>query len=316
MFEISYVDVSEEIETWHDSVKVYSIRDSTGEEKGLLYVDAFIRSGKLQSNWISHGRSKCQFNGYKPIVYLNVNIMKGEKLEELPISVEILLFLAKSLGDVMATMLCGSPYSSLSGAQSVELDASQFYAEVFKWIVLEPSILSRLSSNRLSVQDADIVREGRISFLEIKEQYFTELYIESMLPILLREGFLSEFDMAINHASGRIFWRDIYADMYTRYYEKQLDKMDNYPCSFTDIMLKGSSCGYYGQLWSEMLACDVVAAFKEAGCFENDEKLIAMGKRYKETFLNQGGGVKMRRIFENFRNRDLDFKHLFDFYKL
>lgn len=302
LLQIHYVDISDKVPRWHPSVKVLSVRDSvTGEEKGLMYVDYMARLGKMQANFVSHGRSKDETCGYKPIAYLNFNAVTDNNPDFIPLSLHLLIFLAKSLGDALSIVLSDSPYAMLSGGNSSEADGEHLGGLVLKWLVLQPQVLSRLSGGRLSPSDADIARE---------------VFIESSLPSMLRDVLLSEFDLVI-HCSPTLFWKDIYKDLHKRYYGKELDKHDNFPCSFVDIMVEHQgAASYYGRLWSEMVACDMAAAFNETDSFNKEDVFVANGSRLRQTLFSQAGSVNTRQIFQQFRGRDLNFRHLDDFYKL
>ena len=80
---------------------------------------------------------------------------------------------------------------------------------------------------------------------------------------------------------------------------------DRFLCSFEHIFAGGYAAGYYGYKWAEVLSADAFAAFEEAGL--DDERATAqLGRRYRDSFLAQGGSRPAMEVFRAFRGRDPD----------
>jgi oligopeptidase A len=80
-------------------------------------------------------------------------------------------------------------------------------------------------------------------------------------------------------------------------------KEDRFLCSFGHIFAGGYSAGYYSYKWAEVMSADAFAAFEEVG-LENEEKVKATGRQFRETVLAMGGGKHPAEVFRLFRGRD------------
>jgi oligopeptidase A len=69
------------------------------------------------------------------------------------------------------------------------------------------------------------------------------------------------------------------------------------PWSFSHIFGGGYAAGYYSYKWAEVLSADAFAAFEEAN-FSS-----AVGRRFRDTVLSQGGSREAMAVFVDFRGR-------------
>ena len=70
---------------------------------------------------------------------------------------------------------------------------------------------------------------------------------------------------------------------------------------FNHIMGSGYSAGYYGYLWSEVLAVDAWEKFKADGVFNK-----ATATSFRKTFLEKGGSEEPMVLYHQFRGADPD----------
>jgi oligopeptidase A len=77
---------------------------------------------------------------------------------------------------------------------------------------------------------------------------------------------------------------------------------DAFLCAFSHIFAGGYAAGYYSYKWAEVLSADAFAAFEEVGLEEEDE-IVATGRRFRETVLSLGGSRSPAEVFEAFRGR-------------
>jgi thimet oligopeptidase len=69
-----------------------------------------------------------------------------------------------------------------------------------------------------------------------------------------------------------------------------------FPASFGHLM-GGYAAGYYGYMWSEVMALDMLSAFRG--------RLMdpAVGRRYRDTILAPGGEVPPQQLVQRFLGR-------------
>jgi peptidyl-dipeptidase Dcp len=70
---------------------------------------------------------------------------------------------------------------------------------------------------------------------------------------------------------------------------------------FNHIMGSGYSAGYYGYLWSEVLAVDAWEKFKADGIFNPET-----AKAFRQTFLEKGGSEEPMVLYKQFRGAEPD----------
>ena len=78
---------------------------------------------------------------------------------------------------------------------------------------------------------------------------------------------------------------------------------DQFLCSFSHIFAGGYAAGYYSYKWAEVLSADAFATFEEAG-LEDEEKVKAVGRKYRDTVLALGGSRHPLEVFKLFRGRE------------
>ena len=78
-----------------------------------------------------------------------------------------------------------------------------------------------------------------------------------------------------------------------------------FPAGFSHIA-GGYSAGYYGYLWSKVVALDMRTAFG------TDKLDAAVGRRYRDTVLAQGSQRPPQQLVKEFLGRDFNAKAFFD----
>lgn len=71
-----------------------------------------------------------------------------------------------------------------------------------------------------------------------------------------------------------------------------------FPANFAHIVGSGYGAGYYGYMWSEVLALDMLSIFGDS--LMNP----AIGKRFRDTILSQGGQQYAKDMVKNFLGRE------------
>jgi oligopeptidase A len=77
---------------------------------------------------------------------------------------------------------------------------------------------------------------------------------------------------------------------------------DAFLCAFSHIFAGGYSAGYYSYKWAEVLSADAFSAFEEVG-LDDEEQVVATGRRFRDTVLSLGGSRSPTEVFEAFRGR-------------
>ncbi|HEU4622669.1 MAG TPA: M3 family metallopeptidase [Burkholderiaceae bacterium] len=260
--------VKRDVPVWHADVRYYDVFDADtngrrGRFLGGVYLDLFPRDGKYNHAAafpIRRGSTRLQRT---PISALVTNFNReGLNHNEL----ETLLH---EFGHVLHNLLSTTRYVDHAGT-SVKRDFVEAPSQMFEeWARREPALAlfakvcpecPRLSSDQIAKLDA-ARKFGRAN--DYANQW---LY--------------ASFDMALAQASPKSAldtWIDLQSKTPLGYVEGT-----KFPAGFGHIV-GGYAAGYYGYMWSEVLALDMLSAFEGRML---DPKV---GHRYRETILSRGG---------------------------
>ena len=264
---------------WDPSVRYYDVTDAkTGTFLSGIYLDLFPREGKFSHAAAFGVRSVSVAAGRTPVSVLVTNFdRKGLNHREL----ETLLH---EFGHVLHGVLSRTRYAS-QGGTSVERDfveaPSQMYEEWGR--KLQPLQLIRNYCAACPGVDAALVKRlqsARLHGMGIRYS---------------RQHLYATYDMALTG-------------------ERELDPMQTwvamesetpmgyvpgteFPGTFGHLA-GGYAAGYYGYMWSEVLALDMLSVFGR------DPMNAAAGRRFRQTILSQGGQKPAARMVREFLGRD------------
>src|SRR5690606_10316580 len=120
-----------------------------------------------------------------------------------------------------------------------------------------------------------------------------------------RQALYAKYDMAL-HSSDALsvkpldVWKKMEGETALGYVPST-----EFPGQFNHIM-GGYQVGYYGYMWSEVMALDMLSAFGDN--LNNPE----VGQRYRKTILSQGGQYEAEKLVHDFLGRKPDNKAFFD----
>jgi oligopeptidase A len=78
---------------------------------------------------------------------------------------------------------------------------------------------------------------------------------------------------------------------------------DRFLCTFSHIFAGGYAAGYYSYKWAEVMSADAFGAFEDVG-LDNEEEVKQVGRKFRDTVLSLGGGIKAMDVFTAFRGRE------------
>ena len=271
---------------WHEDVMYYDVLEAESNHFiGGIYLDLFPREGKYKhaAAWGVRGGSRKA--GRKPISVLVTNFdRKGLTHDE----VETFFH---EIGHVLHGVFSETEYNQHSGT-SVQRDfveaPSQMYEEWARRLesletirkacpgcpVMDGALVERLNGARKFGQGLDYARQ--------------HLY--------------AAFDMALsseNPPRAMDIWKQMEAASPLGYVEETA-----FPGTFGHIA-GGYAAGYYGYMWSEVLALDMLSAW--GGNIMNPE----VGKRFRRLVLSRGGEEPARQLVERFLGRAVNNEAFF-----
>lgn len=266
------------IRAWHDDVRYFDMRDArSGRFIAGVYLDLFPRDGKYRHAAAFPVRGVSRLAGRTPLSVLVTNFNR-EGLDH-----EELQTLLHEFGHVLHGVLSRADYSLHAGT-SVRRDFVEAPSQMFEeWGRREQplALMKKVCAQcpQLTAEEIDRLDAARRYGQGIRyarqwlyAAFDMELSTQPQPPLALWKRM--ESATPLGHVEGTVF-----------------------PASFSHIA-SGYAAGYYGYMWSEVLALDMLSKFKA------NMLSAAVGRRYRDTILAQGGQVDPMRLVRRFLGRD------------
>ncbi|KAJ8948826.1 hypothetical protein NQ318_013478 [Aromia moschata] len=283
------------VSTWHKDVKFYDVFEShSSAPVAGFYFDPYERSEekvRFQGHgWMVGIQNQSRITNTKPLAALIFNFEPpvGEKQSHLTFNEVKSLF--HKFGHAMQHLLTRTNYSEVAGLSNVEWDAVEISGHVFSHWLYNKNVIDSISCH---CHSEDTLPEQKFETLLKIGKHMAGLD-------LCRELYLSALDLELH--TSKDFWLDIVKRLWPKYRCFNLHKIDSHPCSFTQIFTEEWGAAYYSHIWSRMIAADVYSAFHEVQ--GDEQQVIDVGKRFRDTFLAFGGSVHPSKTFREFRGRD------------
>ncbi|MEP7083358.1 MAG: M3 family metallopeptidase, partial [Betaproteobacteria bacterium] len=266
------------VTTWHHEVQHYDVYDSrSGQFLAGLYLDLFPRDGKFSHAANFGVRSTSTLAQRTPYAVLVANLdRKGLESSELET-------LVHEFGHALHHMFARTRYVA-HGGSGLEWDfveaPSQMYEE---WSRRKESLqlISKFCTGCKTVDDDLVNRIESARKLGIGMRYLDQhlladydvtLYGDKVVDPL-QTWIRLDSETVLGHTPGTLF-----------------------PSSFEHI-IRGYAAGYYGYMWSEVLALDMLSAYGE------NIMNPRAGRRFRDIVLAHGGERPAARMVEEFLGR-------------
>lgn len=282
------------IETYHDEVRTYEVRDEKDRFIAVFYADFFPRKGKRNGAWMTSFKNQWKKDGVdsRPHIAIVCNFTRPTESRPSLLTFNEVTTLFHEFGHALHGMLADTTYPNLSGT-SVYWDFVELPSQIMENWCYEEEALSLFAKHYKTGEEIpmDLVRK-------IKE---SSNFLEGMAT--LRQLSFGMLDMAYHgHDPSGIqdvkqFEKKVFAEtqMYPDVPESCMST------AFSHIFQGGYSSGYYSYKWAEVLDADAFEAFKEKGIFDKDT-----GEKFKSFVLSRGGTEKPMELYVKFRGREPD----------
>jgi thimet oligopeptidase len=277
-------------ELWHPEAQAYAVSDAaSGKPLATLYVDLFPREAKYNHAAVWPLRSSATRIGRTPTAALVVNFdRKGLTLGEM----ETLLH---ELGHAVHNNLSNTHYAS-QGGTNVMLDFVEAPSQMLEDWVYDKKVLKLMAEVCPSckpVPDALVDKAVAAKEFGKGSQYG-------------RQHLFASYDLALHgpvHQEPLALWAKMQGATPQGYVEGS-----KFPAGFAHVA-GGYGAGYYGYLWSLVVAMDLRTAFAA------DKLNPETGMRYRNLVLGQGGQKPAPELVRDFLQRDSNAKAFFDYLK-
>lgn len=271
---------------WHEDVLYYDVKDAeSGAFIGGMYLDLYPREGKYKhaAAWPVRGVSRKA--GRKPISVLVTNF------DRMGLTHDELETFFHEIGHVLHGVFSETDYNAHSGT-SVQRDfveaPSQMYEEWARKI-------ESLKTIREVCGECPLMDEALVKRLNDARRFGQGIDYA-------RQHLYAAFDMALagsGSAKALDLWKKMEGDTPLGYVPAT-----EFPGTFGHIT-GGYAAGYYGYMWSEVLALDMLSSFGEN--IMNPEA----GRKFRTMILSRGGEEPSRQLVERYLGRPANSKAFF-----
>ena len=272
---------------WHEDVRYFGVYDkASGEYLGSVYLDLFPREGKYGHAAAFPAKGGSALEGRKPISVLVTNFnrtgLNGNELETL----------LHEFGHVLHGVLSKTRYIEHSGT-SVERDFVEAPSQMFEeWAYAESALaqLPQYCSPACPAVDTALLKRMNQARKSGKGLFYA------------RQLLYARYDMALyddRQKEAMALWEEMEGKTPLGYISGT-----QFPGQFSHTV-SGYAAGYYGYLWSEVLAMDMLAQF--------GDNLMnpTVGHRYRKTVLERGGEAYADELVRAFLGRAPDSRAFF-----
>ena len=292
LFGITFTE-RKDIPLWHPDVRVWEVRDASGDHRALFYGDYFARPSKRSGAWMTSLREQQKLDGEVAPLIINVcNFAKGAEGEPSLLSPDDARTLFHEFGHGLHGMLSNVTYPSLSGT-SVFTDFVELPSQLYEHWQERPEVLQKFARHYQTGEPLpEELLKRFLAARKFNQGFATVEFVSSALLDL-------EF-----HSQPASASRDV--DAFER---AELEKigmpqeivMRHRPTQFGHVFSGDYyAAGYYSYMWSEVMDADAFGAFEEAGNIFDP----AVAKRLHDDIYSTGGSVDPEQAYIAFRGRE------------
>jgi oligopeptidase A len=286
------------VDTWHDDVRVFEIFDRDGNARGRFYLDLYARENKRGGAWMDECISRREIKNETatdmqlPVAYLTCNFSA-------PIGNKPALFthnevttLFHEFGHGLHHMLTQINTLAVSGISGVPWDAVELpsqFLENWCWESQAVNLIARHFETGEQLPDA------------LFDKMIAAKNFQAGMQ-MVRQLEFSLFDFRIHaeydpEKGARV--QEILNEVRAEVAVIKPPEYHRFQNSFSHIFAGGYAAGYYSYKWAEVLSSDAFSKFEETGIFNRDT-----GLEFLNAVLEQGGSREPMDLFIEFRGRE------------
>jgi thimet oligopeptidase len=272
------------VKLWHPDAQAFVASDvKTGKPLATLYVDAYPREGKYNHAAVLSFRTASTRLKRTPQAALMVNFdRKGLSLDEF----ETLLH---EFGHAVHSNLGAMRHSS----GNVLRDFVEAPSQMLEDWVYEPRVMALMRDVCATCKP---VPDELLAKAKVAERYGKGVQYA-------RQQLFASFDLALHDADApepMALWTKMEGASVLGHVPGTM-----FPAGFSHVAT-GYAAGYYGYLWSEVVAADLRTAFG------NDKLDAKVGQRYRDTVLANGSQMPPQQLVRAFLGRESNPKAFFE----
>jgi len=278
-----------DIPVYQPDVRVFNVIDKDGKQIGLFYCDYFKRDNKNGGAWMDNLVGQSKLLGTKPVIFNVANFTKPAPGQPALLSFDDVTTMFHEFGHALHGFFADEQYPSLSGTATAR-DFVEFPSQFNEHWATDSKIFANYAKNYKTGEPmpAALVQKMKNARTFNKGYDMTELLSAALL------------DMSWHALPADAPKPDVdkfEADALQKNHTDLSYVPPRYHSSyFLHIWGNGYAAGYYAYLWTQMLADDTFAWFKENGGLSR-----ANGDRFRAMVLSRGNTEDLAKMYANFR---------------
>ena len=292
LFDLQFEEVFN-IDKYHEDVKTYNVRDTSGNFVSVFYADFHPRKGKRNGAWMTSYKSQQIKNGIneRPHVSIVCNFTKPTETKPSLLTFNEVTTLFHEFGHALHGMLANTNYNSLSGT-SVSWDFVELPSQVLENWCFEKEALELFAKH---YETGEIIPMKYVEKIKESASFHEGMQTLRQLSFGLLDMQWHGGDAPENISSVKEFENNAFLD--TKLYPDIADNCMS--TAFSHIFQGGYSAGYYSYKWAEVLDADAFEYFLEEGIFNKE-----VATKFKENVLSKGGTEKPMELYKRFRGKE------------
>lgn len=283
---------AEEIEKYHEEVRVYKVTDRNNNLVSVFYADFHPREGKRNGAWMTVYKPqyvKGDTNS-RPHISIVCNFTKPTATTPSLLTFNEVTTLFHEFGHALHGMLANTTYPSLSGT-SVYWDFVELPSQVLENWCYEKEALELFAKH---YETGEVIPMKYIEKIKESATFMEGMQTLRQLSFGLLDMSWHEHDPS-NITDVKAHEKEVFAktDLYPDHAETCMST------AFSHIFQGGYAAGYYSYKWAEVLDADAFELFQQKGIFNKE-----VADSFMENVLSKGGTEDPLVLYKRFRGQD------------
>ncbi len=283
----------EGVDTWHDDVRYFEIKDSVGDLRGSFYLDLYARAKKRGGAWMDECRvRRVRQNGtmQSPVAYLTCNFNGPVDGKPALFTHDEVVTLFHEFGHGIHHMLTKVSVAGVSGINGVPWDAVELPSQFLENWCWEEEALGFISGH---YESGEPLPKDLLDKMLAARDYQSAMQMVRQLEFSLFDFLLHQLPQGQADVQG------VLDQVRSEVAVLTPPSFNRFQHSFGHIFAGGYAAGYYSYKWAEVLSADAYSKFEEEGIFNRDT-----GQSFLNNILEMGGSREPMDLFVAFRGRE------------
>lgn len=281
------------IDTWHEDVGFYEVRDAAGGLRGHFYLDLYARANKRGGAWMDECVSRMRRpEGLQyPVAYLTCNLTPPAGDLPALLTHDEVTTLFHEFGHGLHHMLTQVDARAVSGISGVEWDAVELPSQFLENWCWEREALDLIAAH---YETGEAIPDELLERARAARNFQSAMFMVRQLEFGL-------FDMRLHHEyqpENPCPVQSVLDEVRARVAVVKPPAENRFQNGFSHIFAGGYAAGYFSYKWAEVLSADAYSRFEEEGIFNR-----ATGEDFLHAVLERGGTRPALDSFVDFRGR-------------